>query len=112
MTAIGNVAIEENVVARETRNAENADALVLEKDADVPGLVSVRGPLGFQQRKLGAAVGVGTGREKELLLGTVEKGVGTGIERETARGEAEAGTERETGSEARVQMEGKKALAG
>lgn len=112
VTAIGNVPIEENVVVTETRSVENADALVLEKGADVPGLVSERGRLWFQQRKLWAAADVGTGKEKEVLLGIVEKGVGTGIERETARGEAEAGTKRETGREGREQMEGKKALVG
>lgn len=113
MTAIGIVANEENAAVNETRSAENADALVLEKDADAPGLVSVRGLLRLQERNLRwATPAVGTGKEKELLLGTVEKEVETGIERGTAKGEAEAGIEKETGREERVRMAGKKALAG
>lgn len=98
------------VSVTETRNA-NEGALVLEKGAGVPGLVSVSGSLVFQERKVGAPADVETEKGREVLLGTVERGVETGIERGTARGEAEAGTERESGREGMVQME-VKALAG
>lgn len=108
--ATGIVVNEGSAAVTETRNA-NEGALVLEKDAGIPGLVSVKGSLLFQERKVGSPADVETEKGREVLLGTVERGVGTGIESETAREEAEAGTERERGREGRVQME-VKALAG
>lgn len=98
------------VSVTETRTV-NEGALVLEKDADIPGLASVTGSLRFQERKLRPPADVETEKGREVLLGTVEKGVGIGIEIENAREEAGAGTEKERGREGRVQME-VKALAG
>lgn len=114
MTEIGIVANAGSAVANvtETRSAESAAALGPGKDGDAPDLVSVRGPLRFQGRRLGAAADVETEKETEVSPETAERGVETGIEKETARGEAGAGIEREIGKEAKVQTEGRKAWAG
>lgn len=114
MTEIGTVANAGSAVANvtETRSAESAAALGPGKDADAPDLVSVRGPLRFRGRRLGAAADVETEKETEVSPETAERGVETGIEKETARGEAGAGIERETGKEAKVQTEGRKAWVG
>lgn len=114
MTVIGIVANAGIGVANvtETRSAESAAALVPERDADVPDLVSVKGALWFRGRRLGAAVDVETEKEIEVSPETAERGVETEIEKGTARGEAGAGIERETEKEAKVQMAGRKAWAG
>lgn len=117
MTVIGIVANAGNAVANatETRSVgsvESAAALDPGRDADAPDLVSVRGPLWFQGRRLGAAADVETEKETEVSPEIAERGVETGIEKETARGEAGAGIEREIGKEARVQKEERKALVG
>lgn len=113
MTAIG-IANAGIVVGNETEKGTVVSAAVhdLERDADEPGLESVKGASRHQRRRREEAAGAERGNENEVVPEAAERGVETEIEKETARGEAGAGIESETEREGRVQMEERKAWAG